>query len=66
MSDERITPDIAMIAAELNDEFVQRYAEDAMFRREFNAYLRTLGVNVVPDTPPRTLAQLGEDYPTRH
>jgi hypothetical protein len=63
MTDE---PDIATIAAQLNAEFVQLYAEDETFRRQFNSYLRGLGVPVMPDEPQRTLAQLGEGYVTRH
>jgi hypothetical protein len=49
MSDERITLDIAAIAEELNDEFKQRYAEDQDFRKRFDAYLRKLGIPVMPD-----------------
>ena len=66
MSDDpRFTPEVRAFAQEMNDQFVRTYREDPQFRAEFNSYLRTLGVNVVPDEPPRTLAQLGEG-PTRH
>lgn len=45
------------LAEQLRDEFAWRYREDAIFRRNYNAFLRSLGVNVVPDD---------EDHITRH
>jgi hypothetical protein len=65
IDDPRFTPAVRAFAQEWNDQFVKTYREDPQFRAEFNAYLKTLGVNVVPDEPPRTLKDIGE-VNTRH
>ena len=52
-----MSAELRTYAQELNEEFRARYREDAQFRRNFNDYLRGLGVAVMPEH--------GEDN-TRH
>lgn len=37
------------LAEQIRDEFAWRYARDPQFRKNYNSFLRSLGVPVMPD-----------------